>query len=298
MNILLDFLDYLQYEKRYSRQTIIAYKIDIKQFFDFCNIAVKKEYILEVQVSDVRRWLIFLSKKGFTERTLNRKIVSLKRFFLYLKKIKKINVVSLETIASLKVNRKLPEYVDEFNINELLDDKKKVFFCDDFFCWRDKLILKTFYYTGVRLSELINIRLHDIDFVAGTLRVFGKRKKERIIPLVDEFLQELKKYTCFLKKKYKLSQNSYVFLTNKGQQLYPKFVYRLVNNYLQKVTTLTKTSPHIIRHTFATHLLNNGADINAIKELLGHSSLAATQIYTHNSIEKLKITYNKSHPRN
>jgi len=160
------------------------------------------------------------------------------------------------------------------------------------------MILKTFYFTGVRLSELINIRQLDIDFDTATLRVLGKRKKERLIPLATNYLEDLKSYIQLLKKEYTLSRSFYIFLTDKGQQLYPKFVYRLVNNYLQKVTTLTKTSPHIIRHTFATHLLNNGADLNAIKELLGHSSLAATQVYTHNSIEKLKNTYNKSHPRN
>jgi integrase/recombinase XerC len=297
MKILSEYFSYLQYEKRYSKQTIIAYKTDITQFLSFCNI-IEETDLRKIKTHDVREWLISLSEKDLSSKTLNRKITSLKRLFHFLKTKGVVNINPVDTISSLKVNRKLPEYVEEFNMNELLDDEERLFFNDDFQGLRDKMILKTFYFTGVRLSELINIKQLDIDFDAATLRVFGKRKKERLIPLAANYLEDLKNYIQLLKKEYILSQNFYVFLTNKGQQLYPKFVYRLVNYYLQKVTTLTKTSPHIIRHTFATHLLNNGADLNAIKELLGHSSLAATQVYTHNSIEKLKNTYNKSHPRN
>ena len=290
------YLNYLQFEKHYSTHTFISYKTDILQFFQFLKIDMNQTNTLpEIKNDDIREWIISLGEKDLSHRSINRKITSLKVFFQYCLKENIITENPVKTISSLKTKKNLPTYFEEKTMNELLDDDS--LFEDNFFGHRDKMIITLFYLTGIRESELINLTTDRINFDDHTIKVLGKRNKERIIPLLPGFTEQLKNYIKELKENFGTS-TPYIFITNKGLKLYPKFVYRVVNKYLGKVSTLNKRSPHIIRHSFATHMLNNGADLNAIKELLGHANLAATQIYTHNSFEKLKKTYSQTHPRN
>lgn len=249
----------------------------------------------EIKNTDIREWIISLGENNLANRSINRKITSLKVFFQYCLKEGIITENPVKTISSLKTKKNLPTYFEEKTMNELLDNDS--LFEDNFFGYRNKMIITLFYFTGIRESELINLTIDHINFDDHTIKVLGKRNKERIIPLLPKFSEQLKNYIKELEKNFGTS-TPYIFITNKGLKLYPKFVYRVVNKYLGKVSTLRKKSPHVIRHTFATHMLNNGADLNAIKELLGHANLAATQIYTHNSFEKLKKTYSQTHPRN
>ncbi len=296
MQIFDSYLNYLQFEKHYSTHTFISYKADITQFFNFLKIDLNKmDSLPEIKNTDVREWVIYMGEKNITNRSINRKITSLKVFFQYCLKEKVITENPVGTISSLKIPKKLPTYFEEKTMDELLDDDS--LFENNFFGHRDKMIISLFYFTGIRESELINLTTDHINFNDNTIKVLGKRNKERIVPLLPKFSDQLKDYIVELKKEFGTT-TPYIFITNKGQKLYPKFVYRLVNKHLSKVSTLSKKSPHVLRHTFATHMLNNGADLNAIKELLGHANLAATQIYTHNSFEKLKKTYNQTHPRN
>ena len=296
MQIFDLYLNYLQFEKHYSKHTFISYKTDILQFFQFLKIDMNQTNTLpKIKNADIREWVISLGEKNIAHRSINRKITSLKVFFQYCLKENIIAENPVKTISSLKTKKNLPTYFEEKTMNELLDDDS--FFENNFFGYRDKMIITLFYYTGIRESELINLTTDRINFTDNTIKVLGKRNKERIIPLLPTFSIQLQNYITELKKNFG-ETTPYIFITNKGLKLYPKFVYRVVNKYLGKVSTLSKKSPHVIRHSFATHMLNNGADLNAIKELLGHANLAATQIYTHNSFEKLKKTYSQTHPRN
>ena len=292
-----DFIKYLKYEKRYSYYTVISYKTDLTQFKDFLAV----NYNLNIYNSSsthIREWIFFLHEQGLSARTINRKITSIKVFFKFLIKQSVVNTNPISNIHSIKLEKKLPEFINEKDINNLFDN---ILYntSKDYTTLRDKAILLTFYYTGMRLSELINIKTRDIDFQNLTIKVLGKRNKERYIPITKKFANFLKFFLSETEKKFNFTQNNnyFLFVTDKGTKTYPKFIYRKVNNYLSNITTLHKKSPHVLRHTFATHMLNQGADLNAIKEILGHANLAATQIYTHNTIEKLKKTYNKSHPR-
>jgi len=296
------FLQYLQYEKRFSKHTIKSYRTDLIQFFEFVFSEKYKENIEEdletlLKHENIKNWIIKRKKENISARTINRQITCIKRFSDYLIKHEKISNNTVEKINLLKTEKRLPEFVQEKQMYKLNDEKEELF-SDDFFGIRDEFILELFYNTGIRVSELINIKHKDIDLSSKTLKVLGKRNKERIIPLNDYIIKIFKEYLN-KKEEAKFSTNleTPLIITNKGNKSYDKFIYNKVVSYLSKVTELKKRSPHVLRHTFATHLLNNGADLNAIKELLGHSSLAATQIYTHNTFKKIKDIYKKAHPR-
>jgi len=289
------FKRYLEFEKRYSTHTLKAYQKDIEQFFSF----LKEMYAIEsaklINQVIIRSWLISLKEESISTRTINRKISCLKTFFRFLIKEGEIIDNPMLKILSPKTSKKLPIFIEEEKMEMLFDE---VDFGEGFEATRDRLILDILYSTGIRLSELINLKLEDIDFQKYQIKVLGKRNKERIIPFSKGINNLILNYIT-LKNNYFSNRitDSYLFLSKTGKKAYPKLIYRVVNNYLSKITTLKKLSPHVLRHTFATHMLNNGAELNAIKELLGHANLSATQIYTHNSIEKLKKVYKQAHPR-
>lgn len=289
------FIQYIQYEKRYSQNTLIAYTKDLHQFCDFIHHMYQVNSVQDVDHQMIRSWIIQLVNNKVNARTVNRKISTLKTYYKYLLKENILSSNPLLKIISPKTNKSLPEFVSIERMDLLLDE---VDFGDDFTGIRDKLILEVFYFTGMRLSELVNLKNGDIDISSQKIKVLGKRNKERIIPFTSVLSDSFLKYIDFRKKLFPFTNlNDFFFVTEKGQNIYKKLVYRVVNSYLSRVSTLQKKSPHILRHTFATHMLNNGADLNAIKELLGHSNLAATQVYTHNSISKLKSIYKQAHPR-
>ncbi len=290
------FIDHLKYEKRASAHTVTAYGHDLAQYFQYMEEVLGITEIGEIQSSDIRTWIItLLEDNDHSARTVNRKISTLKAFYRYSMKMGTISANPMLPIHSPKYQKKIPEYVELKDIDKLFDD---IEFGDDFEDMRDKLILTLFYATGIRESELLGIRKLDIDLHNHCVKVLGKRDKERIIPFGGRTHDLLTSYMEYYEKKFADSKhNYYIFVAANGKRLYPKAIYRIVRKYLDMVTTIGKRSPHVIRHTFATHLLNNGADLNAIKEILGHSSLAATQVYTHNSMEKLKNIYKLAHPR-
>jgi len=283
-----NFLQYLEFEKRYSKHTLISYGTDLSQFSSYLKLEFEIENIKEVSHQIIRSWISSLLEIGISSRTVNRKITTLKSFYKYLMQEDVISENPTRKIVSPKNSKKLPVFVEKSKMDILLNE---IEFPEGFEGERDKLIIDVFYMTGVRLSELINIKISDIDFSNSQMKVLGKRKKERMIPLTNTLLNQIK---IFSQKK---SINLLLFTNFEGLTLSPKQVYNLVNKYIGMVTSLDKKSPHILRHTFATHMLNNGADINAIKEILGHSNLSATQIYTHNTIDRLKTIYKQAHPR-
>lgn len=287
------FLLYLQNEKRLSSNTVLAYRKDLEQFSQFILKDFETSKPAEATFREIRAWVVSLSNQKLANTSINRKIATLKAFFSYLLRKKKITKNPTLKVQSLKTPSKPPVFIAETGMNQLLEE---ITFKDDFAGSRDQMIIELLYGTGLRLTELINIKLTDLDLFDAKLSVLGKRNKYRIIPLSGKMRLKLTSYLSIRAKQFE--QNSeFLFLTNKGQKLYPVFVQRLVKKYLTLVSTQTKRSPHVLRHTFATHLLNQGADLNAIKELLGHSSLSATQIYTHNSIEKLKDIHKLAHPK-
>jgi len=285
------FLDYLRFEKRYSQHTIISYQNDLEQFFAFLSQYGDVE-ITAITTSYIRSWLAELKGESISSKSINRKISSLKSFFKFFMKQGVIKQTPMTTIVSPKINKRLPVFVEEKNTNTLFS---YVEFNDNWMGRTDRLILILFYNTGMRLSELINLKEKNIDTYYSQIKVLGKGNKERIIPVSKELAKEIENYIGL--KPVKLEGVTEVLVNEKGKPLYPKYVYNTVKKYLNAVTTLDKKSPHVLRHTFATHLMNNGADLNAVKELLGHSSLAATQVYTHNTIETLKDIYKKAHPK-
>ena len=283
------FINYLTSEKRFSEHTVMSYSTDLTQFLNFIN----KEFEISTQVSAisfqiVRSWIASLLEKGLTPRSVNRKISTLKTYFKFLIREKVISESPMLKIVAPKSKKRLPVFIEENQIENLLNE---VEFDEGFIGERDKLIIELFYVTGIRLSELINIKIFDINFSNSLIKVLGKRNKERLIPLSINIVNELQTFV----KKHNL--NNYLFTNLGGTKVYTKLVYRVVKKYIGKISSVNKKSPHILRHTFATHMLNNGADINAIKELLGHANLSATQVYTHNTIEKLKTVYKQAHPR-
>lgn len=290
------FINYLKYEKRVSEHTVTAYQNDLSHFFTFVDEKLQISNLQDINSNDIRTWIIsLLEDDSLQPRSVKRKISALRAFYRYELKIKEIQKSPVTIVQVPKTANKLPQYVDKKDMERLFSDE---IFPNDFEGQRDKTIIELFYATGIRLSELLNIKRQDIDFHNNTLRVFGKRSKERIIPFGNHLEELLTIYFDNYEKKFNSqSENYIIFVTAKGEKLYPKAVYRIVRKYLDMVTTIDKRSPHVIRHTFATHLLNNGADLNAIKAILGHSSLAATQVYTHNSIEQLKSIYKQAHPR-
>lgn len=291
-----DFIDYLRYEKRVSPHTVTAYEHDLSQFFSFLQEKLEVNQLPDVHTEDIRAWIIsLLEDESLQAKSVNRKISAVRAFYRYKLKIKELTTNPTLSIHAPKIPKKLPQYVDAKDMEHLFSD---IPFEDSFEGVRDRTILELFYATGMRLSELLNIKTQDIHLQDNTVKVLGKRNKERIIPFGNKLSELLTIYLGYLEKKFvEGTKNNYIFVTAKGEQLYPKAVYRIVRKYLDMVTTIDKRSPHVIRHTFATHMLNNGADLNAIKTILGHSSLASTQVYTHNSIEQLKSIYNQAHPR-
>lgn len=287
---ILQFLNYLQKERRYSAHTITAYKTDLEQ----AEFFLKNNYEEDIDSATsqmLRSWLVQLMEEGIGSKSINRKISALKSLYNYLRKEGKIQTSPAVRLISPKMQKPLPVFVKNSEMENLLDLFQ---FEQSFSGQRDALIIEILYSCGLRLSELIGIKEIDLNFYRDELKVLGKRNKERIIPLHKNIVLQIKKYLELKKEQF---DQPFLLLTDKGKKLYPKFVYRKVNYYLSQVTTAEKKSPHILRHTFATHMLNNGADLNTIKEILGHASLSATEVYTHNSIEKLKNVYNQAHPR-
>ena len=290
--LLDEFLKYLQLEKRYSPHTVKAYQIDLTQFQDYL-IEAYESTLQKAKHPMVRSWLAQMLDYGISPRSVNRKITALKTFYKFLLKEGKVKEDPTIKIIPPKMSKALPAFVEEGQMRSLLDELP---FDEGYEGMRDKLMIELFYSTGMRQSELINIKIKDIDLSSDLIKVLGKRNKERLIPLTVELRQKIDTYLK-LRAGLPIKDSSYLLLTNKGKKLYPTLVYRQVNHYLSQVTSLDKKSPHVLRHTFATHMLNNGADLNAIKELLGHANLSATQVYTHNTIDKLKKVYNQAHPR-
>lgn len=288
------FFKYLQFEKRYSSHTIKSYMTDLGQFVVFCEVNYGYSDIDNVEYTIIRQWIVSMIKKSYSARTINRKLSSLRSFYKYLLSQNIIHQNPTDKLLSSKVEKRLPDFVDENSMQLLLDE---VDFGEGFEALRNKLIIELFYSTGLRLSELINLNHSSFDFQNNTMRVLGKRKKERIIPLSDNLSKNLSLYLDNKQLINNGQNNDSFFITIKGNRLYPKLVYRIVNKFLTKVTTIKKKSPHVLRHSFATHILNNGGDLNSIKELLGHANLSATQIYTHTNFKRLKNIYELAHPR-
>lgn len=286
------FLRYLEVEKKYSKHTIIAYQKDLADFRDFCAENLGQDAIVAVVYSDVRAWIVALVDAEIDNRTINRKISALKSFYSFLQKTDEITENPLARHKALKVKKKsnLPFTKEEVEaVLNLLSSAK------DFEGIRDRFIVELFYATGIRRSELIQIKETDIDFTQHTIKIVGKRNKERIILLLP-LLQDSMRAYLQVKEKSGL-HNEYLFVTKKGVKIYETLVYRVINSYFGRVSSKVKRSPHVLRHAFATHLLNAGASLSSVKELLGHSSLASTQVYTHNNLETIKKVFNKTHPR-
>ncbi|MFT6754752.1 MAG: integrase/recombinase XerC [Urechidicola sp.] len=286
------FIDYLTFEKKYSEHTIIAYQKDLSTFRNFCIEEYGSQDLLIINYPQIRSWIVQLVDSGITNRSVNRKVSSLKSFYKFLQKTKQIEDTPLRKHQSLKVSKRVQVPFSEKEISNVIGNLEKA---EDFKSMRNKLIVELFYSTGIRRNELINIKINDIDFSNGTLKVLGKRNKERYIPLITIVQDSIKNYLLERMKVDTVDQ--YLFLTNGQKKTYPVLVYRIINDYFSTVSSKVKKSPHVLRHSFATHLLNEGADLNSVKELLGHASLASTQVYTHSSLGKIKEVYNQAHPR-
>ena len=289
--LLKSFIEYISFEKKYSKHTILAYKNDILEFQNFCLTKFKDNDLSKVNYPQVRSWIVNLVDSGISNRSVNRKVSSIKSFYKFLQKTKVVSENPISKHKALKVSKRIQVPFSQKEIEAVIQQFEVV----DFKSLRDKLIIELFYSTGMRRNELIELKVENIDFSNNTLKVLGKRNKERYIPLLVSIKESLKEYLA--QRKEKNSLNEYLFFTEKQKKLYPTLVYRIINEYFSSVSSKVKRSPHILRHSFATHLLNEGADLNSVKELLGHSSLASTQVYTSSSISKLKEVYNKTHPR-
>ncbi len=292
---IVDFLEHIRYQKKYSRHTIDAYACDLQQFKEFCETNVSgggdEDVVTDYRV--IRQWINRLSSEGLSSDSVNRKLSSLKTYYDYLLRLSHVSENPVLKIVRPKTGKKLPKFLKTKELSDLLESDV---FEDSFSGKRNKVIIELLYGTGMRRSELLNLRISQIDLQAGTLKVTGKRNKQRIIPFtrkVKEAIVEYLQYRTGLCE----AEHDFLITTEKGKQAYPNLIYRVVQKYILTVSTYSKVSPHTLRHTYATHLLNNGADINAVKELLGHSNLAATQVYTHNTFEKLNKIYKQAHPR-
>ena len=289
------FIEYLVKERNYSNNTIIAYKNDLKEFQNFCLIEFNYENLKKSNYSLIRSWIVSLVESGLSNRSINRKISVLRSYFNFLMKIGELDKSPLKNHKPLKEEKKIQVPFSEKEINSLLDGD---FFKKDYEGTMIKTLIQLFYSTGLRLSEVTNLKNMSVDLVNKKIKVLGKRNKERIIPIIDSLMNQLLKFQELKKQIISDPESEFFFVNEKNIKLKNIYVYKVVNLYLNKVSTKSKRSPHMLRHSFATHLLNRGADINSVKELLGHASLAATQIYTHSSMEKIKSIYKKSHPRN
>ncbi|MFT6066399.1 MAG: integrase/recombinase XerC [Paraglaciecola sp.] len=282
----------MSFEKKYSGHTVAAYKNDLISFRDFIVTEYNQEELMEVQYPQIRNWIVSLVDDKISNRTINRKVSSLKSFYKFLQKSEQIKINPLSKHKALKIAKKVQVPFTAKEINAVIENINEE---ADFTAVRNKLMVELFYSTGIRRAELINIKENNISFSDGTIKVLGKRNKERFVPLLQSVVSTLKKY-LELKKEFSIDLEE-LFITEKGNKIYETLVYRIINSYFSHVSSKVKKSPHILRHSFATHLLNEGADLNSVKELLGHSSLASTQVYTHNSLDVIKKVYNQAHPR-
>jgi integrase/recombinase XerC len=292
--IIQSFLDYLKFEKRYSANTLVSYQTDLTDFFGYLNSQFGDTPLKKINQTFVRSWLAGIKDKGLSSKSVNRKISSLKSFFKYHLKTGTIDTTPMANVISPKISKRLPVFVREDDTKKLVDALNQS--TDDWKSLNAKMLITIFYETGMRLSELIMLKENQIDFSRSHIKVLGKGNKERIIPVSKNTISSIRNYQQLKKKNFEYADD-FLLVTDKGKKIYPKYAYLLVNQYLGQASTLDRKSPHVLRHTFATHLMNNGADLNAVKELLGHSSLASTQVYTHNTIEKLKDVYKKAHPK-
>jgi integrase/recombinase XerC len=288
------FLDYLRYEKRYSAHTILAYQGDLEEFISFTTQQYGTTGLGEISHHHIRSWLAVMKDRGLTARSINRKISTLKSFFRFYMKQGELELSPMAKIITPKSGKKLPSFIREEDTVMLMKSLERS--AEDWKSLNAKMLITIFYATGMRLSELLGLRERQIDFEKAQIRVLGKGNKERIIPVSRELLRQIRDYTDQKNALYEKADD-FLLITEKGKKLYPKYAWLLVNTYLGLTTTLEKKSPHVLRHSFATHLMNNGAGLNAVKELLGHSSLAATQVYTHTTIGKLKDIHKKAHPK-
>jgi integrase/recombinase XerC len=289
------FIDYLSFEKKYSQHTIVAYKKDLGDFLQFAKDEYEYEDIRHVNYAIIRSWIVLLVDNGITNRSINRKISSLKTYYKFLLKTKQIEATPLGQHKALKTSKKLQVPFSEKEIGDVLELIQSEAGYEGI---RNRLIVELFYSTGMRRAELINLRMNNISIAQKRIKVLGKRNKERIIPLLSPVVTSLEKFIVERNTLAIIGDKDFLFLTAKGDKIYETLVYRIINNYFSKASAKVKRSPHILRHSFATHLLNEGADLNAVKELLGHTSLASTQVYTHTSIAQLKQVYQNAHPRN
>jgi integrase/recombinase XerC len=287
------FLKYLQYEKRYSSHTLISYKNDLNQLIRFLFAHYPETPIEEVNHAILRDWIISLSESGLNERSINRKLVTLRSFYKFLLKKGTIKMSPVAKLTNLKTKKSLPQFVRENDMTLMLDHG---LFEETFTGKRDQVILEILYGTGIRLSELVELTVGKIDFVNNSIKVLGKRNKERIIPITRNLSKLILNYIQLKNEEFKGNVIDYLIVSNKGEKSYPMMINRIVKKYLLG-TSVDKKSPHILRHTYATHLLERGADLNAVKDLLGHQSLAATQVYTHNTLGKLKKVFDQAHPK-
>ncbi|HPF11851.1 MAG TPA: tyrosine-type recombinase/integrase [Flavobacteriaceae bacterium] len=290
-----DFIDYLRLEKNYSVHTLTAYEKDLQVFLDFASREYDYKHIKKVPYSVIRSWIVSLVDGGISNRSVNRKVSSLKSYYKFLLKTKQISENPLVKHKALKTSKKVQVPFSEKEINQVIDILEQE---AGFEGVRNKLIVELFYATGMRRAELVNLKITDISLSQKNIKVLGKRNKERIIPLLPSILITLEQYLEERKRLDSIKDSAFLFLTQKGVKIYETLVYRIINSYFSIASEKVKKSPHILRHSFATHLLNEGADLNAVKELLGHASLASTQVYTHNSISQLKQVYKNAHPRN
>jgi integrase/recombinase XerC len=288
------FSDYLKFEKRYSVHTVTSYQNDLSAFFDYLDLQFGKLSLQEITAGFIRSWLAGLKDAEMSSKSINRKISTLRSFFKYQLKTGKLEVSPTANIIAPKIGKRLPVFIKEQDTKELLQSLAGL--TEDWKTLNAKMLLTLFYTTGMRLSELINLKEKQLDLGRSQIKVLGKGNKERIIPISKEVIVIIRDYQHWKRKEFENTEEV-LLVTAKGKRMYPKYAYLLVKQYLGDIKTLDKKSPHILRHTFATHLMNGGADLNAVKELLGHSSLASTQVYTHNTIEKLKDVHKKAHPK-
>ncbi len=288
------FISYLSLEKKYSGHTVTAYQKDIEAFGSFCSDEYDLSSIDDVEYPLIRNWIISLVDSKISNRSINRKVASLKSYYKFLQGFERIDTNPLAKHRALKTSKKIEIPFSEDEMRKVLS---QIEFPDDFEGFRDTLIIELLYTTGIRRAELIHLKMTDVDLSARLIKVLGKRNKERVVPLLPTTVRAFKGYFEQRGSLETIVDKAYVFLLKSGYKIYETLVYRLINSYFSKVSSKVKKSPHILRHTFATHLLNEGADLNSVKELLGHSSLASTQVYTHNSIAELKKVHASAHPR-